>query len=122
MLTGERLRYRRIAKAYDGILTLTGFKRGIERFLDRLEFNFPPRARLLDAGCGTGLISRYLARRFPLAEIVATDIDPAMLAAMRRQLEREGIANSVILAAGDLQDPHHLRRYGTNELIVVPRD
>lgn len=38
------------------------------------------RLRILEIGCGTGLLTRSLRALFPDAEIVATDLSPAMLA------------------------------------------
>ena len=40
--------------------------------------------RVLDAGCGTGVITEELARRTQ-GEVIGLDIDPAMLASARRQ-------------------------------------
>jgi len=42
--------------------------------------------RILEIGCGTGLLSAHLAARFPGAELVLTDISPRMLAQARRRL------------------------------------
>lgn len=115
--------YGRIANAYDAFLTFSGFKRGIENFLDRIEFDLPPKARLLDAGCGTGLLARYLARRFPSAEIVAFDIDRKMLLAMERQVQEQGLTNrSIIVAEGDLKRPDRLRRLRGGDAIFIPRE
>ena len=50
-----------------------------ERLLDRLDgLNLAPH-RVLDVGCGPGLQSRALARRFPKARVVALDLSLAML-------------------------------------------
>lgn len=50
-----------------------------ERLLDRLDgLKLEPR-RVLDVGCGPGLQSRELARRFRKARVVALDLSPAML-------------------------------------------
>jgi len=38
------------------------------------------RLRILEIGCGTGLLTRHLRSLFPDAEIVATDISPEMIA------------------------------------------
>ncbi|MCX5616913.1 methyltransferase domain-containing protein [Bombella sp. TMW 2.2559] len=45
----------------------------------------PPR-RILEFGCGTGLLSRELVSSFPEAEFHLTDIAPAMLERTRRNL------------------------------------
>ncbi len=47
--------------------------------LDRLHFLRPQPARILDLGCGTGVATLELARRYPLADVLALDIAPGML-------------------------------------------
>lgn len=42
--------------------------------------------RILEIGCGTGLLSAHLAAKFPGAELVLTDISSAMLAQARKRL------------------------------------
>jgi malonyl-ACP O-methyltransferase BioC/dethiobiotin synthase len=44
----------------------------------------PPCPRILEIGCGTGLLTQALARRLGPADWTVTDISPAMLAAARR--------------------------------------
>ena len=46
--------------------------------------------RILDAGCGTGVSTDYLAHLNPGAEILAVDISPGALAVARERLERSG--------------------------------
>lgn len=40
----------------------------------------PPRPRILEIGCGTGFLTRRLRDQFPDAELIATDLSPAMVA------------------------------------------
>ena len=111
--TSERLAYGKIANVYDTLLALSGFKRGVENFLRRFDFDLPARARILDAGCGTGLMAFYLLRRFPDAEVVAFDIDPKMLAVMERLAHARGLGfDRLTIAVGDLRHPHRVRRLG----------
>ena len=44
----------------------------------------PPRPRILEIGCGTGLLTQALARRLGPADWLVTDISPGMLAAASR--------------------------------------
>jgi trans-aconitate methyltransferase len=54
--------------------------------------NLRPRA-ILDAGCGRGDYSFYLARRFPDAQVRGVDIDEERVSRNRRMAERLGIEN-----------------------------
>jgi len=104
----RRTTYTAVANVYDAFLTLTGFKRGVENFLDRVAFDLPAQSKILDAGCGTGLVARYLARRFPRAKIYATDIDKSMLREMRRLIANDRTNGNVTLAVSDLENPGRL--------------
>jgi malonyl-CoA O-methyltransferase len=42
--------------------------------------------RVLELGCGTGLLSRHLIKRYPQGSFVLTDVAPAMIAQCRRNL------------------------------------
>ena len=60
----------------------------LARFLPELE-----RPRVLELGCGTGLFSRHLVRRYKLGHFVLTDVAPAMIAECRRNLAPLGPAH-----------------------------
>ncbi|MFP4327349.1 MAG: magnesium protoporphyrin IX methyltransferase [Paracoccaceae bacterium] len=59
-------------------------------------------ARVLDAGCGTGMMTAELAARG--AEVVAVDISPQLVGIAERRLE-PGLRAQVRFAAGDMLDP-----------------
>ena len=120
MRASEKLAYGKVANAYDAVLTFSGFKRGVENFLDRVDLKLPPAPKILDAGCGTGLMTRYLARRFPDASIVAFDIDRNMLGEMERLTREEGTSRAkVVIAEGDLSSPERIRLFASGEHIAV---
>lgn len=103
--------YGRIADLYDTGFRLLGFKRGVEQFLDRVTWRLPARARILDAGAGTGIMGLWFLRRFPEAEVVAFDIDRGMLAVLARSARRLKAARErLIVAHGDLRVPDVLTR------------
>ena len=62
---------------------------GLQRAVaDRLARLLPELAspRVLELGCGTGLLSRHLIERYPDGSFVLTDVAPAMIAQCRRNL------------------------------------
>ncbi|TBO54451.1 methyltransferase domain-containing protein, partial [Streptomyces kasugaensis] len=63
-----------------------------ERFgvmLDMVEALVGTEPRVLDLACGTGTISDRLLKRFPKAESVGVDLDPALLAIAEGYFEGE---------------------------------
>lgn len=57
---------------------------------------------VLDLCTGSGAIALALARKFPLANVLATDIAPEAVAAARANAERLGLDARVEVASGDL--------------------
>jgi ubiquinone/menaquinone biosynthesis C-methylase UbiE len=47
--------------------------------------------RLLDAGCGTGMMALRIAARYPGCTVHGIDISPKMIAAARRDAEKQGL-------------------------------
>lgn len=60
-----------------------------------------PSARVLDAGCGTGLLTVALAQRG--MHVTAVDIAPQMAAATARAAAAAGVAELVDASSGDLE-------------------
>jgi ubiquinone/menaquinone biosynthesis C-methylase UbiE len=103
--------YGRIADLYDAWFRLVGLKRGVEQFLERVDWRLPYRARVLDAGAGTGIMGLWFLERFPESEVVAFDIDRQMLAVLGRRARSLGPARRrLIVAHGDLRAPDLLTR------------
>jgi len=116
----EPLPYGRIAEIYDTSLRRFGFKRGVEQFLERVEWRVPTRPRALDAGAGTGLNGLWFLQRFPGSEVVAFDIDRQMLAVLARNARRLGeLRRRLVVAHGDLQAPTVLTQTDTGHVIVL---
>lgn len=63
-------------------------------------------ARVLDAGCGTGLMTAELAARG--ADVVAVDISPQLIGIAEARLA-DGLKSQVTFAAGDMTAPAHGR-------------
>ncbi len=70
------------ARSYDGWADVQ--KRAASDLLEALPANCKPH-RILDVGCGTGLLTRMLASAYPAAAITGLDLAPAMVEACRLQ-------------------------------------
>jgi ubiquinone/menaquinone biosynthesis C-methylase UbiE len=63
-----------------------------------------PDEQVLDAGCGTGVVTRDVARRVaPGGRAVGLDPSPGLLAVARELAERDGLAGLVELRQGDVR-------------------
>jgi phosphoethanolamine N-methyltransferase len=64
--------------------------------LDRvLEGSSLAGCRVLDIGCGLGVIDALLVTQHHAASVVGIDIDPALLASMRVRIERAGLTDRI---------------------------
>ena len=70
-------RFGRAAARYEAHAPAQRAARRLAEDIARLDL--PPRPRILEIGCGTGLLTRELARRLGPADWTLTDISPAML-------------------------------------------
>src|SRR5437868_1837073 len=67
--------------------------------------------RILDLCTGSGVIAVSLAREYPAAEVVATEVSPAAAALARRNAARNGVAERVDIRDGDLFAPVRGERF-----------
>ncbi|OGF86509.1 hypothetical protein A3I28_00815 [Candidatus Giovannonibacteria bacterium RIFCSPLOWO2_02_FULL_43_37] len=121
MKTNHHLQYGSLANIYGAFLTLSGFKRGVESFLDRIDFNFSPGAKIFDGGCGTGLFALYFARRFPESDIYASDIEPRMLRELEDVIVKDGISN-ISVFRNDLNFPEELFDFRSGRKISIQQN
>jgi malonyl-CoA O-methyltransferase len=66
-----------------------GLQRAVADHLARLLPDLE-RPSVLELGCGTGLFSRHLVKRYPEGRFILTDAAPAMIAECRRNLAKLG--------------------------------
>jgi magnesium-protoporphyrin O-methyltransferase len=69
--------------------------------------------RILDAGCGTGLLAVDLALRG--AEVVAVDLSPTLVGYGRDRAVAAGVADRIVFHDGDMLDP----AYGPMDAVVA---
>ena len=79
-----------------------------ETVIEVVRVAHPDRAapcRILDLCTGSGVIAVSLAREYPAAQVVATELSPAAAALARRNAARNGVAERVEVRDGDLFAP-----------------
>jgi len=79
------------------------FQAQVARIEEHLRYlDIPARARILDAGCGSGSMTRLLAKHYPGASVTGFDLNTDYLAYARARAAAEGLGN-VAFEPGDLQ-------------------
>lgn len=113
--------YSRLTKVWDQGLALTGFKRGLQSFVRRLPIKLPKNAHVVEVGCGTGVVTTQLARKFPDAHITATDIDEKMLRQARVYTQKISSKQQgkVIFAESDAEMPQHIVYADGNQASLI---
>ncbi len=77
----------------------TDFVRLREQYLAKMDLG--GRKRLLDLGCGTGVVARSLAREAEfIGELVGVDSSCALIEAAKRFASNEGVAERVTFRVG----------------------
>lgn len=72
------------ASAYDQYAVVQ--KQAAQQLAQRIVTRWPQLSRIFEIGCGTGNLTARLAQAYPQADILATDISPAMLQICRDNL------------------------------------
>ena len=97
------------SQAYDFFLRSLGFENSIARFLRDLKVDVPAGTRILDAGCGTGLLGLHFVERIPNSTLLSTDLQPNFLLATLAKAEKRQIDPSRIeVAVADISTPQQV--------------
>lgn len=96
--------YDRIARFYDLTFRINGYGRSLDQYFENHPLPVDRGAKILDAGCGTGLLTLSLLRavRFPVS-ITALDLSSTSIEAARKSLYfSSGRKRDVTFAQGNL--------------------
>ena len=78
-------------------------------------------ARVLDAGCGAGVVGLCVAMRVPDARLTLVEKAPELVALAQRNIERNGLADRAIVVEADICAPHrHLVATGPAAGALLP--
>ncbi|MFM7868860.1 MAG: class I SAM-dependent methyltransferase, partial [Planctomycetaceae bacterium] len=69
----------RSTNVYNFFMKSLGYERSIDRFLRSTELELSGPVRILDAGCGTGMLGLHFLERFPGSVLTSTDLEPRFL-------------------------------------------
>lgn len=89
------LRYHWLTPVYDLACRAMGLGERLRRFEVGLLDDLEPRL-ILEVGCGTGELLRFVARRFPKALLTGLDADPQVLERARGKLAQQGIPATLV--------------------------
>jgi ubiquinone/menaquinone biosynthesis C-methylase UbiE len=96
--------YDRIAGIYDLTFKLNGYGRSLDQYLETFPLPVSRGARILDAGCGTGLLTLALLRSisFPV-RVTALDLSATSIVAASKAVEQgDGRSQDVSFAQGNV--------------------
>jgi ubiquinone/menaquinone biosynthesis C-methylase UbiE len=101
--------YERFTRLYDLMFRFNGYARSLENYLRETPLPLAAGARVLDAGCGTGLLTLALLRVLKRpAEITAVDLSGRSLQTARRAVRKLGA------------DPRHKISYVRANALSLP--
>ncbi|MBI2453183.1 class I SAM-dependent methyltransferase [Candidatus Peregrinibacteria bacterium] len=103
---------------YDRLITWNGYKKSITHFIHRLSLP-NKRLKILDAGCGTGLISFALAEKNPNAEIIGFDYSSKMIESAEKINKLHGFQN-IKFYIGDIENIIPLKNLRNNNRAMDP--
>ncbi|MBI5139996.1 MAG: class I SAM-dependent methyltransferase [Candidatus Vogelbacteria bacterium] len=97
--------YYKIARFYDLGLWIFGYRLAVSYFIAPIPFQKQDRFKVLDAGCGTGLYTFAILRRFPNVSVEAFDLNSAMTEIMETTVRRKKLDEHVSIFNGDVTKP-----------------
>ena len=93
-------------KLYGLIMKFFGYNYQISRFVRQLDLDLPECKKILDVGCGTGIIGLQLLERFQDASLVATDIREKFLKETLNNAHEKNISSErITLGISDVSEP-----------------
>lgn len=107
------------SKLYAAFLKILGFERGIGKFIDKCDLACSNAGKILDAGCGSGIVGLRLLKRFPDSTLLATDIEKNFLNETVLNSQKLNVgANRVSVGLSDINTPRAIKLSDGSEVIL----
>ena len=90
--------------AHGGVFAGTSLDQGTRVLLGAMDAAVPTATRVVDLGCGNGVIATVLASRRPGVRVVATDVSAAAIASARATADINGVGDRVETVRTDAAD------------------
>jgi trans-aconitate methyltransferase len=110
------------SRVYDFFMKSLGYERSLDRFLRQLPLKHHGPIKILDAGCGTGLLGLGLLQRFPKATLTATDLEPNFLKATLYNASSRGIdASRLQVGLSNITKPQTFTTLEDHVVTIAPQ-
>jgi len=100
----------RSTNVYNFFMKSLGYERSIDRFLRSVELELSGQVRILDAGCGTGMLGLHFLERFPGSVLTSTDLEPRFLQTTVANGVKRGLdVRRITVGVSDISHPGRLQ-------------
>jgi SAM-dependent methyltransferase len=100
----------RSTNVYNFFMKSLGYERSIDRFLRSVELELSGPVRILDAGCGTGMLGLHFLERFPGSVLTSTDLEPRFLQTTVANGVKRGLdVRRITVGVSDISHPGRLQ-------------
>ncbi len=90
---------------YDFLALVTGYKKSVEYFVSQLPFHENDSIKVLDAGCGTGVYSFAVLKRYKNAKITAFDLNKKLVDYVKAKVVKNKLNNQFRVFIADITGP-----------------
>lgn len=98
-------KYDKCAAFYEKSMFWLNYASSMQDFLYSLKIELPKKPIILDLGCGTGISTTTINKKYPYAKIFALDISPSMLSICYKKFPQ------ILLIRGDYNNPRSFYKF-----------